>query len=140
MSKVNSKGVNGIGGIFFKVKDPAKTRDWYREHLGLNTDEYGSNFEWRQADEGVKKGFTQWSPFKDSSRYFDQEFMVNYRVTDLDGLLADLRARGVTIVDEVVTEDYGKFVHITDGDGNKVELWEPFDEVYDGILSDGRTK
>ena len=134
------KRVTGIGGVFFKVKDPAMTRDWYKQHLGFNTDEYGSNFEWRQADEGVKKGFTQWSPFKESSSYFDQDFMINYRVSNLDGLLDDLRTKGVEIVDEVQQEDYGKFVHIIDGDGNKVELWEPNDESYDDMVGEGRTK
>ena len=134
------KRVTGIGGVFFKVKDPSMTRDWYKQHLGFNTDEYGSNFEWRQADEGVKKGFTQWSPFKESSSYFDQDFMINYRVSNLDGLLDDLRTKGVEIVDEVQQEDYGKFVHIIDGDGNKVELWEPNDESYDDMVGEGRTK
>ena len=134
------KRVTGIGGVFFKVKDPSMTRDWYNQHLGFNTDEYGSNFEWRQADEGVKKGFTQWSPFNESSSYFDQDFMINYRVPDLGGLLEDLKAKGVEIVDEVQQEDYGKFVHIIDGDGNKVELWEPNDESYDDIVGEGRTK
>ena len=134
------KRVTGIGGVFFKVKDPSMTRDWYKQHLGFNTDEYGSNFEWRQADEGVKKGFTQWSPFNENSSYFDQDFMINYRVPDLEGLLEDLKAKGVEIVDEVQQEDYGKFVHIIDGDGNKVELWEPNDESYDDMVGEGRTK
>jgi len=106
-----------IGGIFFKVKDTAATRDWYKEHLGLNTDDYGTNFEWRQADEGTQKGFTQWSPFKSDSDYFNAPFMINYRVDDLVGLVEELRAKGVEIVDDIQEEDYGKFVHIRDGDG-----------------------
>ena len=132
--------VTGIGGVFFKVKDTEKTRQWYRDHLGFNIDQYGTNFEWRQADEGTLKGFTQWSPFKEDSDYFEQEFMINYRVTDLDGLIKELREKGVTIVDEIESQDFGKFVHIIDGDGSKVELWEPNDEEYDKMLGEGRTK
>ena len=132
--------VTGIGGVFFKVKDTEKTRQWYRDHLGFNIDQYGTNFEWRQADEGTLKGFTQWSPFKEDSDYFEQEFMINYRVTDLDGLIEELREKGVTIVDEIESQDFGKFVHIIDGDGSKVELWEPNDEEYDKMLGEGRTK
>lgn len=132
--------VTGIGGVFFKVKDTEKTRQWYRDHLGFNIDQHGTNFEWRQADEGTLKGFTQWSPFKEDSDYFEQEFMINYRVTDLDGLIEELREKGVTIVDEIESQDFGKFVHIIDGDGTKVELWEPNDEEYDKMLGEGRTK
>ena len=132
--------VTGIGGVFFKVKDTEKTRQWYRDHLGFNIDQYGTNFEWRQADEGTLIGFTQWSPFKEDSDYFEQEFMINYRVTDLDGLIKELREKGVTIVDEIESQDFGKFVHIIDGDGSKVELWEPNDEEYDKMLGEGRTK
>ena len=130
----------GIGGVFFKVKNPEETRAWYKEHLGLNTDEYGSNFEWRQADDGSKKGFTQWSPFKNTSDYFDSNFMINYRVTNLEAFVAELKEKGVTIIDEITSHDYGKFVHIKDGDGASVELWEPNDEEYDKIVGDGRTK
>ena len=76
------KKAHGISGIFFKVKSPKQTRQWYKNHLGLNTDEYGSNFEWHQADDESKKGFTQWSPFNNSSDYFDQDSMINYRVSN----------------------------------------------------------
>jgi catechol 2,3-dioxygenase-like lactoylglutathione lyase family enzyme len=130
----------GIGGIFFKVENPEKTRNWYKENLGLNTDEFGSNFEWRQADEGTEKAFTQWSPFKKSSDYFEQDFMINYRVTNLETLVEELKLKGVKFVDEITSHDYGKFVHILDGDGSRVELWEPFDEEYDKMVGDGRTK
>jgi len=132
--------VTGIGGVFFKVNDPEKTRAWYQEHLGLNTDKYGSNFEWRQADEGIEKAFTQWSPFSDSSDYFDGNFMINYRVTNLELIIKELEEKGVSIVGEITTHDFGKFVHILDGDGTRVELWEPNDEEYDKIVGDGRTK
>ena len=129
-----------IGGVFFKVADPEKTRNWYRDHLGLVTDQYGSNFEWRQADEGTQKGFTQWSPFKADSNYFEGQFMINYRVSDLEALVSSLTKQGVEILDEMDVLDYGKFIHIRDGDGNMVELWEPIDDVYDEMVGDGRTK
>ena len=130
--------VTGIGGIFFKCADSEVMRNWYRDRLGLNTDEYGTNFEWRQNANPEMKGFTQWSPFKQESKYFDQAYMINYRVDDLDVLLQELKAAGVTIVDDVAVEPYGKFVHILDPEGNKVELWEPVDDEYEKIL-DGRT-
>lgn len=138
--------VVGIGGIFFKSADTGKTRDWYRRHLGLNTDEYGTNFEWRQADDGPgdgkRKGFTQWSPFTADTEYFapsDQDFMINYRVVNLDALVEQLRGAGVPIVGEVEVYEYGKFAHIMDVDGRKVELWEPNDTEYEKF-TDGRTK
>ena len=132
--------VTGIGGVFYKVKDPARTRDWYSEHLGLRTDEYGSNFEWREADAGVEKGFTQWSPFNENSDYFKGDFMMNYRVEDLDGLLDALKEKGVEILNEVQEYEYGRFVHIRDGDGLAVELWEPNNKVYDEMVGETRTK
>jgi catechol 2,3-dioxygenase-like lactoylglutathione lyase family enzyme len=135
-----NKRATGVGGIFFKVKDPEKTRDWYKEHLGFNTDQYGTNFEWREADEGTEKGFTQWSPFKSDSDYFAGDFMINYRVENIDELLEELKAKGVEIVSDVTSEDYGKFVHIIDGDGQRVELWEPNNRYYDEMVGEGRTK
>lgn len=134
--------VRGIGGIFFKCDDPAATRQWYRDHLGLQTDEYGTNFEWRQADEGVRKGFTLWAPFEASTDYFgraEQQFMINFRVEDLDGLLESLAEKGVTAAGEIQTFAYGRFVHVVDCDGRTIELWEPDDEQYDRIV-EGRTK
>lgn len=136
------KRVTGIGGIFFKTKDPQKLREWYNKHLGLDTDQWGTNFEWRQADEGTKKGFTQWSPFSESATYFEpsgKDFMINYRVKNIEALLVELIKEGVTVLDEIETYDYGKFVHILDSEGNKVELWEPNDVEYDKIV-EGRTK
>ena len=136
------KRVTGIGGIFFKCKNPAKTREWYKIHLGFNTDQYGTNFEWRQASDSTKKGFTQWSPMNDSTKYFEpstKDFMINYRVEDLEALVKELKKEGVTIVDTIETYDYGKFVHIMDIDGNKIELWEPYDIVY-GKFPGGITK
>jgi predicted enzyme related to lactoylglutathione lyase len=124
------KKVTGIGGIFFKCKDPQKVKEWYKTHLGLDTNDYGATFEWRQADDSSKKGSTQWSPFKETTKYFEpstKEFMINFRVDNLEALVTQLKEEGVTIVDNIETYDYGKFVHIMDDEGNKIELWEPTD-------------
>ncbi|HEX3599818.1 MAG TPA: VOC family protein [Lacipirellulaceae bacterium] len=136
------KKVTGIGGVFFKCKDPASIRAWYKTHLGLDIDQYGTTFEWRQSDEPARKGFTQWSPFNEDTDYFQpskREFMINYRVENLEALGAELKASGVTIVDAIEVFEYGKFVHILDEEGNKLELWEPNDLEYDKIVG-GRTK
>jgi predicted enzyme related to lactoylglutathione lyase len=125
--------VTGIGGIFFKCKDPNATKDWYSKHLGLETNEYGSSFEFRNAHKPEEINYLQWSPFSDDTQYFnpsDREFMVNYRVQNLVGLVEQLKEAGVTIVDEIEEYSYGKFVHIMDADGNKLELWEPVDKVF----------
>ena len=133
------KKVTGIGGIFFKCKEPAKVREWYQKNLGLETNQYGSVFEWRQGADSTKKGFTQWSPFNEKTKYFlpsTKEFMINYRVENMEALLLTLRINGVEILDSVATYDYGKFVHLLDPEGNKIELWEPNDEVYDKMGKD----
>ena len=122
--------VTGIGGIFFKCKDPKATREWYKSHLGLKTNQYGATFEWRQGADTTKKGFTQWSPFKETTKYFapsKRDFMVNYRVENLEALVQDLKDQGVTILDTILNDATGKFVHILDVDSAKVELWEPND-------------
>ena len=131
-----TRKVTGIGGIFFKCKDPQKVKDWYRTHLGLKTNDYGTVFEWRQGADTTKKGFTQWSPFKETTRYFEpstKDFMINYRVENLEALVGELRKNGVTIVDTIEAADYGKFVHILDIEGNKIELWEPNDLEYERL-------
>lgn len=125
--------VTGIGGIFFFSEDPDKTKAWYAEHLGLATNPYGSTFEFRNANRPDEINYLQWSPFKSGSTYFapsTKEFMINYRVQNIEALVENLRAAGVTIVDEIETYDYGKFVHILDPEGNKLELWEPIDHVF----------
>lgn len=131
------KRVRGIGGIFFKCEDPDKVKNWYRQHLGLSTDQYGTTFEWLKADGSGEKGYTQWSPFSKSTKYFapsQKEFMINYRVEDLEALVAVLREEGVTILDEIEVYEYGKFVHILDVEDNKIELWEPNDPEYEKIV------
>lgn len=130
------KKVTGIGGIFFKCKDPNKMKDWYKTHLGLNTNQYGTVFEWHQGEDSTKKGFTQWSPFNEKTKYFEpstKDFMINYRVENIETLVAELKNNGVTIVDIIEMFDYGKFVHILDVEGNKVELWEPNDIEYEKL-------
>ena len=124
----NMKKVTGIGGIFFKCKDPKKMREWYNTHLGLNAGDYGASFEWRDVEDSTKKGTTQWTPFAETTKYFapsTKDFMINYRVENLEALVAQLKSEGVTILDNIKSYDYGKFVHILDAEGNKVELWEP---------------
>jgi predicted enzyme related to lactoylglutathione lyase len=134
--QIQMKKVTGIGGIFFKCKDPKKMRDWYQTHLGLNTNQYGAVFEWRQGADTTKKGFTTWSPFAETTKYFEpsqRDFMINYRVENLEALVEQLQKEGVTIVDKIESYDYGKFVHIVDVEGNKIELWEPNDIAYEKL-------
>jgi predicted enzyme related to lactoylglutathione lyase len=122
------KRVTGIGGIFFKCKDPKKVKDWYKTHLGFDADPYGAKFEWRDAADSSKDGYTLWSTFPDNTKYFEpstKEFMINYRVENLEALVEELKKEGVTILDKMETYDYGKFIHILDVEGNKIELWEP---------------
>lgn len=121
--------VIGIGGIFFFSDDVKQTREWYANNLGFAINDWGSaGFESRSIDNPDKVESLQWNPFPSGDAYFapsKKEFMVNYRVQNLEGLLIKLRANGVTILDEVTEYDFGKFVHIMDADGNKIELWEP---------------
>jgi predicted enzyme related to lactoylglutathione lyase len=127
---IKMKKVTGIGGIFFKCKDPKKMTEWYQKNLGLNTNPYGATFEWYEGDDSTKKGQTQWAPFAETTKYFEpstKDFMINYRVENLEALAEELKKNGVTIVDTIETVDYGKFLHILDGEGNKVQLWEPKD-------------
>ncbi|ARV11668.1 VOC family protein [Gilvibacter sp. SZ-19] len=125
------KRVTGLGGFFFKTKDPQAVKQWYREHLGLNTDDYGCTFWWK--DKEGNDCSTQWSPFKEDTQYFkpsEKQFMMNFRVADLENLLKTLKEEGVTVVGEMETYDYGKFGWILDNEGNKIELWEPIDSAF----------
>lgn len=124
------KKVTGIGGIFFKCDDPDKMKDWYRDHLGLDTNAYGVTFESRDIDNPEKKNALQWSTFPADTKYFEpssKEFMINYRVENIVDLVEALESEGVQVLDEVATYEYGSFVHILDAEGNKIELWEPKD-------------
>lgn len=125
--------VTGIGGIFFKSNDPEKSRQWYNKNLGLVTNEYGSLFEFRTGADPDKIGYLQWSPFPENTKYFDpssKDFMINYRVENIEALVEELKSNGVNVLDSIETYDYGKFVHIMDQDNNKIELWEPVDSVF----------
>ncbi len=130
--KDDTPKVTGIGGIFFKAKNPSELRKWYGENLGLTVDDYGSPFEFRNADRPEDINYLNWNPFEDSTSYFNpspKDFMINYRVKNIEGLVNKLKKNGVTIVDEISKYEYGKFVHIMDTEGNKIELWEPIDSV-----------
>ncbi len=137
------KKVTGIGGVFFKSEDPEKIKEWYHENLGLVIDAYGSPFEFRNANEPEEINYLQWSPFKNDTKYFEpskKDFMINYRVDNLDLLVEELKKNEVTICDEIESFDYGKFIHILDPDGNKIELWEPVDKVFTDFLKGNTTK
>ncbi|WP_445956633.1 VOC family protein [Yeosuana sp.] len=125
------KRVTGIGGLFFKTKDPKTSKEWYKKHSGLNTDEYGCTFLWK--DKEGNECSTQWSPFAHDTKYFGpskKDFMFNYRVENLKELLDVLKEEGVTIVGKMEEFEYGKFGWILDNDGNKIELWEPIDSAF----------
>ena len=125
------KRVTGLGGFFFKAKDPDKVKKWYNEHLGLNTDRYGCTFWWK--DKEGNDCSTQWSPMNEDTDYYkpsEQPFMMNFRVENLEELLKTLKEEGVQVVGEMETYDYGKFGWIMDPEGNKIELWEPVDSVF----------
>ena len=125
--------VTGIGGIFFLSKNPKKTREWYGANLGLAIDDYGSPFEFRNANNPEEINYLRWSPFEESTDYFDpseKPFMINYRVQNIEGLVEKLEQNGVTILDEIAEFEYGKFVHVLDPEDNKIELWEPVDSFF----------
>lgn len=119
--------VTGIGGIFFKAKDPAALGAWYRDHLGLDvTDWGGAIFKWGGPES--LPGMTIWSPFKADTTYLDPgkaTFMVNFRVADLDALLVALKAEGCDVDERTEESEQGKFGWVIDPEGNKVELWQP---------------
>jgi predicted enzyme related to lactoylglutathione lyase len=121
--------VNGIGGIFFKSDDAPALRDWYRDHLGIAVDDYGgTSFEWREKENPDVVGMTVWSAFPSTTKYFDPTratFMINYRVSDLDAMLAQLRNAGDVVDEKIEDTDYGKFGWATDPEGNRFELWQP---------------
>jgi lactoylglutathione lyase len=120
--------VTGIGGIFFKAKDPKALTNWYVKHLGFPPPTYGVQFEWRTKDDPSRVGSTTWGTFPLTTRYFDPTvapFMVNYRVTDLDGVRETLRRAGAQVDDKTENEENGRFGWAVDPEGNRFELWEP---------------
>jgi len=122
------KKVTGVGGIFFKCKNPNEMKNWYGKNLGLPVSQWGVKFEFRDIDNPDKKGSLAWSTFKQDTKYFEpstKDFMINYRVENLEALVEELKKAGVTICDEIDASDYGKFIHILDPENNKIQLWEP---------------
>ena len=129
--EMEEKRVTGIGGFFFKAENPTELKNWYKKHLGLNTDDYGCTFWWK--NEKGEDCSTQWSPFKSDTNYFEpsqKQFMQNFRVENLERLLEKLKEEGVQILDEMQVFDYGKFAAILDLEGNKIELWDPNDKIF----------
>lgn len=138
MKQDNQPKVTGIGGVFFKSNNPKESRDWYSKN-GLVVNDYGSTFETRNANNPNEINYLQWSPFNEDTDYFNpskKEFMINFRVQNIEALVDQLKNNGVTIIDDIVAYDYGKFVHIMDNEGNKIELWEPIDKVLSEIDSE----
>lgn len=123
------KRVTGIGGVFIKARDPKALCAWYRDHLGIDVQDWGgTSFRWHDPEAPEPHGATVWSIFPDSSNYFDPSparFMINYRVADLDGLLAALRAEGCQVDEKVEASEFGRFGWVMDPEGNRVELWQP---------------
>lgn len=121
--------VTGIGGIFFKAKDPVALRSWYQKHLGVDVQDWGgAAFTWTDAAGNPAGGTTIWSVTDAESDQFAPgvaSFMINYRVADLQALLHALRAEGCTVLDATDDSEFGKFGWVIDPEGNKVELWEP---------------
>jgi catechol 2,3-dioxygenase-like lactoylglutathione lyase family enzyme len=121
--------VVGIGGIFFKARDPERLRAWYRDHLGLALGEWGGVvFDGATASPEGRQASTAWSVFPESTEYFrpsPASFMINYRVDDLDRVLSALRADGCAVDDRIESSEYGRFGWVSDPEGNRLELWEP---------------
>ncbi|HEY3520165.1 MAG TPA: VOC family protein [Rhodanobacteraceae bacterium] len=116
--------VIGFGGVFFKSRDPQALRTWYAQHLGIEVNDYGATF----AEDASRPGVTLWAPFAHDTEYFapsSKDFMLNFRVDDLDGLLAKLRAAGVEVEASVHEDENGRFGWIMDPDGTRIELWQP---------------
>lgn len=119
------KRVTGIGGVFFKAKDATALRAWYKRHLGIDVQSWGgAAFDWSGS------GTTAWTIAPETSNQFapgTASFMVNYRVEDLRGLIAALKAEGCNVLEKIDDSEYGKFGWVIDPEGNKVELWQPPD-------------
>ncbi len=129
-TKDTTPKVTGIGGIFFYSDDLKKTKEWYTQNLGIEINDWGSSsFESRNVNKPEEINNLQWCPFKKGSEHFapsKKEFMINYTVQNMEELVNKLKGNGVTILDSIETYDgIGKFVHIMDTEGNKIELWEP---------------
>lgn len=131
---MDKKGkVTGLGGIFFKAENPDSLKKWYDKNLGLPCDQYGHMFSWRKPENPDEIGYTQFSVFDKNTDYLNpgkKEFMINFRVENLEELIDQLKEDGMQVIGEIETYDYGKFGWVMDPEGNKIELWEPVDEVF----------
>jgi catechol 2,3-dioxygenase-like lactoylglutathione lyase family enzyme len=117
--------VTGVGGVFLRAKDPAALASWYRDHLGVPVEENGAFAVFRWSESG---GSTVWALFPEETDYFGpsgQGGMVNFRVADLDRVLADLRSEGVEVLERVEEHEFGRFGWVVDPEGHRVELWQP---------------
>lgn len=132
------KRVTGLGGMFFRSRDQKTTLDWYRRHLGIDSAEWGGfAFKWLEKDQPEETGYTVWAAFPDETEYFapsEQRFMMNFRVDDLEALVAALRSEGVQVVGDIEQHENGKFAWVLDPEGQKVELWEPVPSKEDPFL------
>lgn len=120
--------VTGIGGVFMKADHPDSLGAWYRRHLGLDAGPQGLSFLWREHDDPARVGRTVWSLFPGNTDYFgasDQQFMVNYIVGDMDRVLSRLADAGIRPVKAPESYPYGRFAWVEDGEGHRIELWEP---------------
>ena len=121
--------VTGLGGVFFKARDKARLLEWYRDRLGIDVQSWGdTTFEWREKQDPERAGSTVWSVFDAKSQYFDPSpapFMINYRVDNLDEVLAALKAEGVDVDPRIDESEFGRFGWVMDPEGHRVELWQP---------------
>lgn len=121
--------VTGIGGVFFTSADPGTLLEWYRTHLGIDAEDWGGfAFQWEEQGKPGETGYTVWGAFPDTTEYFapsHHPFMINFRVADISGMIAALRAAGVEIVGEVEQHPNGAFAWVLDPEGRKIELWQP---------------
>ncbi len=127
------KRVIGIGGFFFKAKEPKVLANWYKKHLDVPIDESfgGYAFRWDESNKRPQKGYTIWSPFKEDTEYIkpsNKDFMFNFIVDDLEALMETLQSEGIEQLGEIVDSEFGKFAWVLDPEDNKVELWEPKEE------------
>ena len=121
--------VTGAGGIFFYSDNLKESKEWYTKNLGIEINDWGSSgFDSRNINKPDEINSLQWKPFKKGDEYFSpskKDFMINYTVQNIEGLVNKLKENGVTVLDSIASYDFGKFVHIMDAEGNKIELWEP---------------
>jgi len=141
---MKSRGkITGLGGVFIKSDDPDGLKSWYEEQLGLPCDEHGHLFSWRQVDDPRKEGHSQFSVFNSDTAYLkpsEKDFMINFRVDDLEAMMDRLIKGGMKVIGDIESYSYGKFGWVMDPDGNKIELWEPVDEVFSNEKEQNRNE